>query len=448
MRLDAIGVVLAPVLAISASLLATCLAYPSPETPESGLSKKLTTKEFEVNNTNVTNHSLKSPLIFVPGDGGSQLEARLNKRSRVHYICDLKSDWFDIWLNIHLLVPVSIDCLIDNLILRYDPKTHTSLNSEGVEIRPHNFGSVDSVEYLDILKLPKTDYFHTIIDTLVRNNSYQREVDMFGSGYDFRKAPNELDEFFVNLTNLIEKTYTINGFRPVTLICHSMGCLNAVYLLNNKTQDWKDVFVKRLVTIAAPWGGSFKAISAMLFGDDLGIPLMQTAKLQMLQSTFPSLMYLFPIAPTYSKQQVLIETPQKNYTLTNLHEILIAKNMTDQLSMWQDTRPILESIKAPNVELWCLYSNGIDTTKRIVYETDITGKYSEETGDGDGTVNIESLRACENFASHQDKPIKTFSFHKTDHIDILRGAATANFISKYIMSCDEPGNEDCGLSQI
>lgn len=57
------------------------------------------------------------PLLFVvPGDLGNQLEAKLDKPSVVHYICYKKTDsFFTLWLNLELLVPVAIDCWIDNI---------------------------------------------------------------------------------------------------------------------------------------------------------------------------------------------------------------------------------------------------------------------------------------------------------------------------------------------
>lgn len=54
----------------------------------------------------------------VPGDLGNQLEAKLDKPSVVHYICYKKTDvYFTLWLNLELLVPVAIDCWIDNIRL-------------------------------------------------------------------------------------------------------------------------------------------------------------------------------------------------------------------------------------------------------------------------------------------------------------------------------------------
>lgn len=52
----------------------------------------------------------------MPGDGGSQVDAKLDKPEVVHYICNKKTDdYFNTWLNLELLVPVAIDCLVSFL---------------------------------------------------------------------------------------------------------------------------------------------------------------------------------------------------------------------------------------------------------------------------------------------------------------------------------------------
>lgn len=57
--------------------------------------------------------NINNDLHIVPGDGGSQVEAKLNKSSVVHYICEkTSSEFFNIWLNLELLVPVVIDCWV------------------------------------------------------------------------------------------------------------------------------------------------------------------------------------------------------------------------------------------------------------------------------------------------------------------------------------------------
>lgn len=69
----------------------------------------------------------------VPGDGGSRLEAKLNKTSVVHYMCGkISNEYFNIWLNLELLVPLVIDCWVDNTRLEYDNVTRTTKNPSGM----------------------------------------------------------------------------------------------------------------------------------------------------------------------------------------------------------------------------------------------------------------------------------------------------------------------------
>lgn len=87
----------------------------------------------------ITNHTLL--LSLVPGDGGSQIDATLDKPAVVHYICQKKTkNWFNLWLNLELLVPLVIDCWTDNARLIYDNVTRTTSNSPGVQTRVPGFG--------------------------------------------------------------------------------------------------------------------------------------------------------------------------------------------------------------------------------------------------------------------------------------------------------------------
>lgn len=86
----------------------------------------------------------------VPGDGGSQIDAKLNKPSTVHYICDkITKDWFNLWLNLELLAPLIIDCWTDNAKLHYNSTTRTTSNAPGVEIRIPGWGNPEVVEWID-----------------------------------------------------------------------------------------------------------------------------------------------------------------------------------------------------------------------------------------------------------------------------------------------------------
>lgn len=150
-------------------------------------------------------------IFLVPGDGGSQVEAKLNKTRAVHYICEKTTqDFFNIWLNLELLVPFVIDCWVDNLRLEYDNVTRTTSNSEGVEIRIPGWSNPEPVEWLDPSHDKTGAYFNSIADTLVKLG-YQRNVSIVGAPYDFRKAPSKY-LLFISLHLRCNSAYSTTHF--------------------------------------------------------------------------------------------------------------------------------------------------------------------------------------------------------------------------------------------
>lgn len=127
----------------------------------------------------------------MPGDGGSQIDAILDKPQAIHYICQKKTkDYFNLWLNMELLVPLVIDCWADNARLVYDNVTRTTSNSPGVTTRVPGFGDSEPVEWIDPSHASAGSYFKDIGNALVALG-YERNKTIRGAPYDFRKAPSE-----------------------------------------------------------------------------------------------------------------------------------------------------------------------------------------------------------------------------------------------------------------
>lgn len=127
----------------------------------------------------------------MPGDGGSQIFAKLDKPEVVHYFCDRKTDnYFNLWLNLALLVPFVIDCWVDNMKLTYDNSTRKTYNSPGVDIQIPGFGNTTTVEYVDPSQVAVTGYYNVLVNAFVAAG-YERGVNIRGAPYDFRKSPSE-----------------------------------------------------------------------------------------------------------------------------------------------------------------------------------------------------------------------------------------------------------------
>lgn len=90
----------------------------------------------------------------MPGCLGNQLEAKLDKPDVVNWMCYRKTEeFFTIWLDLNMFLPLGVDCWIDNTRVVYNRSSGRVSNAPGVEIRVPGFGKTYSVEYLDNNKL-------------------------------------------------------------------------------------------------------------------------------------------------------------------------------------------------------------------------------------------------------------------------------------------------------
>ncbi|XP_064120034.1 phospholipase A2 group XV-like [Macrobrachium nipponense] len=370
------------------------------------------------------------PVVLIPGDGGSQMEAKLNKTETVHYICSkLTSDWFDLWLNMELLVPYIIDCWVDNMKLVYDNVTRTTSNAEGVETRIPGFGNSTTVEWLDPSQRRPTGYlFQDIVNALVALG-YERGVTVRGAPFDFRKAPNEHSEYFLKLRRLIEETYQYSGHR-IMLILHSMGAPMMRYFLKHQPQHWKDKHIETVVSLAGAWGGSVKAVKVYAAGDNLGIYVIAQQKVRDEQRSAPSLAFLLPSSELWGPDDVLLQTDTMNVSTSNLKDMFDALDLPDAYEMYLDTKDLVNNAPAPGVEVHCLHGVGVDTVEKLIYSKKGSFPDNPEVvlGDGDGTVNTRSAELCLKWKDGQKQNIYHKAIKGINHMSILSDKEIIDYI--------------------
>ncbi|XP_039483450.1 phospholipase A2 group XV-like [Drosophila santomea] len=371
----------------------------------------------------------RSPVIFVPGDGGSQMDARLNKPNSPYLICQKTHDWYNLWLDLEQLVIPMVYCWIDNVKLYYDKATRTTHNTPGVETRIPGWGDPEVVEWIDPTKNSAGAYFKDIANVLV-DLGYIRKQNIHGAPYDFRKAPNENQQFFIDLKQLVEDTYEANNQSAVTFISHSMGSLMTLVFLQEQPVQWKAKYVKRMISLAGVWAGSFKAVKVFAMGDDLDSFALSAKILKAEQITHPSTAWLLPSPLFWKPSEVLATTPSRNYTMAQLKEFFYDLDYMTGWEMRKDTIRYNRNFNPPNVELHCLYGDGIDTVERLQYKkSDINGETPKLImGLGDGTVNQRSLRACQYWSGYSSAPINTLALQNVDHMHILSNPDVLKYI--------------------
>lgn len=381
-----------------------------------------------------------NPIVLIPGITGSRLEARLNKKDGVNFLCRKSKDWYDIWFSLKMLLPLSFDCWLDNIVLNYNATNSKTYNQMGVEIRPIQFGSLASVEYLDPKQPELTSYFAPVIKTF-EALGYVRDKSLLAAPYDFRKAPDEMQDYFEQLTDLIDTAISENGGQTVKLICHSMGCTNILIFLRQKSPEWRRLHIERLVALGAPWGGSVKAIKAMVGGDNLDIALLSETKMRTLLRTFPSIVYLLPNEQVFStnikiknyindlpvntdEQHLLVGTPNYNYTVKDLPKLFDDLNMTDVKQMYMNLKDLIKPLEPlSDLKVDCIHSLNVPTVDSLIFEQEKDfpdGPYNVLKGDGDGTVNAASLLVCLYWKQLLPDMIDHRVIYNTNHMNMLR----------------------------
>ncbi|CAJ0577555.1 unnamed protein product, partial [Mesorhabditis spiculigera] len=245
-----------------------------------------------------SNKSPGNPVVLIPGDAGSQLEANLTgKPEVVHYICSkLTLDYFDLWLNLESFSPVAIDCWVDNMKLVYNTTSGLSSNMPGVDIRVPGFSATETIEWLDPSNASTGSYFFTLVDMMAQWG-YKRGKSVVAAPYDWRKSPVENDGYFVLLKSLIELTYRYNQNQKVIILAHSMGNPAMLYFYKNYVdQAWKDKYIQSHVSLAAAWGGSMQIIRLYVSGYNMNYYriILPPSSLRSMQRSFTSSAFLFP----------------------------------------------------------------------------------------------------------------------------------------------------------
>lgn len=364
------------------------------------------------------------PLVLVPGLGGSRLFASRSNAQEPHWWCrgtTSKDKPYPIWIALQRMIPyVTLECFLHDFQPRYNTSDRVIRSTPGITIEPHKFGGVEGVTYLVDLMTSKSRYMEPLI-RFYEMNGYRAGHSIRAAPYDFRMGTAEFMSpggYFSQLKDLIEDTFHRNNATRVHVLGHSLGGPVAnLFLSRYVNKQWKDKFIASFISIGGPFGGAPITASLVFTGFNYGIPTLKAEDLLPIIREMGSNAAMFP---RIASERPFIFSPVQNYTTRTMGDLF--RSVGDERFVSLLERELSVRLdEAPQVPTHCIYGLHYPTPSEFTVKSlrppvaDVTN-----VDYGDGTVTVDSLRLCDNFANLQREPVNVFAMEKnSSHVEII-----------------------------
>ena len=88
----------------------------------------------------------------------------------------------------------------------------------------------------------------------------------------------------------------------------------------------------------------------------------------------------------------------------------------------------------PNVTMHCIYGGKVETPQMFIYKAGQFPNTDPTTvnGDGDGTVNINSLMSCAKWKDDQVYPVTLQQFTGIEHVSMIKDPGVISYVDKIV----------------
>lgn len=320
------------------------------------------------------------PLILIPGSFGSRLTvSTISEQNSTK--CSKSLSYFPFWISFKMLLPSKLRCFFHWLTLDYDEEKKEIVDQPNIEIIPLDFGGIEGVRGVggQILGKIVRPYYEPIIRALQKQNFTVGET-IFGAPYDWRLGALQRDNFYENLTKLVESSYNKTG-RKVNFLTHSFGA-NVLhhYLVNHTKSEWRKKYINYVVFAAPSFSGSGKSI--VTFYRRRLPSILKHLKIKQLDEmlgNFPILFSHFPNHVIFENETVFISPDGENITAPNVIDFLIKANKINEKQL---------KIAHNHIIYTSTFHQNLDVPVRIIYNSGIKTPFGLKLKnlDGDGEI--------------------------------------------------------------
>jgi lysophospholipase-3 len=148
------------------------------------------------------------------------------------------------------------------------------------------------------------------------------------------------------------------------------------------------------------------------------------------QRSAPSTAFVMPSINFWDKDEVIVVSPQRNYTVNDYQALFNDIQFPTGYDYWINNKDLLNELKPPEIESHEIYGSQMPTPGVLLYNNrtfpDLPPVVLPDNGDG--TVNIRSLLGFQKWQGKQKDDIHSFEIPGVDHLAILRHPMTINYV--------------------
>lgn len=183
------------------------------------------------------------------------------------------------------------------------------------------------------------------------------------------------------------------------------------------------------------WAGSAQLMKLYASGDSFGIPLADPLTVRHEQRTCSSNNFMLPSDELWSSDEVLVKTSRRSYTVKDYDAFFKDIRFPEGSFVRRNVQGLISPLAqhSPNVTLHCLYGNGVSTPEMYTYSE---GRFPDGTpsvtnGDGDGTVNVRSLKSCTRL--NQMNAVHLKEFPGRNHNGVLSDSSVHDYVKNVLL---------------
>ena len=389
---------------------------------------------------------LKSPIILVPGS----FRSRLTVTSSPGYnfqSCPRNLRDHPFWLKFSSFLPWRLKCTVNWLTLDYDEENGLITDQRNLTISTVDFGGLRGIRGtgFDVFGKSVATYFEKIINIL-EGFGYEKGVNLFGAPYDWRLGIDQPDEFWRNMTNIVEEAYRMNSNTKVKFLTHSFGAIIIHKFLSDKSkEEWRRKYIDSAVFSAPSFSGAGQSFITLYQQRFPGVPFYRNDQLTEMLSSLGSLHVHLPNFAVYKNATIFITPDDKEILAPDAVKFLAEHGRLNEKHLKMGTRNFQYASEFPktlDVPVRMLYNSGIKTAFGLkVKDWNSDGQVIYR--DGDGVVMSEGVDmvcdvwkkagadvTCINLNSTKISDRHPFLILLSKHVDVLMNWLIGNNLNE------------------